>query len=72
MTAHHDGTMAWPKFTSRERLRDDLRSIVDAKTEADAYGLLMGVAIGAYVLVERQREPGMDVREAAKRAMDGM
>lgn len=68
MTAALDGSMKWPGFTSRERLRSDIESVIGAKTEQEAYGLLMGVTIGAYVLVEKQRQPGEDVREAAKRA----
>lgn len=68
MSAAHDMTMHWPSFTSRERLRSDIESVISAKTEQEAFGLLMGVTIGAYVLVEKQRQPGEDVREAAKRA----
>lgn len=69
MTAH-DGSMHWPRFTTPSEIRRDLQRIIDAETETDAWNWYMGATtIGAYNAVKRHHDAGLDVREAAKRAL---
>lgn len=58
-------------WDSTSTLRSQLRAIAEAKTDTEAFRMAMSpkhCAVGTYVALDKHREPGLDIREAAKRA----